>query len=177
MYHLKPVFVASILLVIASIACLGTSSPIQAPPITQVVQITQIVPVTQIVPATQIMPITQIVPNPRGFLNVSYLGQDGSKLIGSGCPGTDYQGVLVDTHLRVSGIDSQKSIERIDVNGNPGTPHWESPCQGIIWGLAEVQEAPGQYSLYFAPVPNIFQYEVTVQYTDGSSKTGTVSVP
>ena len=47
MYYLKPASVASILLVVASIACLVTSSPIQAPPITQVIQVTQIIPVAQ----------------------------------------------------------------------------------------------------------------------------------
>jgi hypothetical protein len=47
-----------------SMACSITGSPIQSPPITQIVQVTQIVPVTQIVSnqVTQIVPVTQNSP-------------------------------------------------------------------------------------------------------------------
>jgi len=82
----------------------------------------------------------------------------------------------------MSGLSSQKTIERIDAIGITDRPssHWVWPCEGVaggVWGLLAVQESPGEYSLYFAPVPNITRYEVTFRYSDGSSKMGTVDVP
>ncbi len=62
--HQKVITILTVFFLI-SIACSVTGSPIQSPPITQIVQVTQIVPITQIVPnqVTQIVPVTQIAPN------------------------------------------------------------------------------------------------------------------
>ena len=62
-------------------ACYVTINPPPATSAPQVVQVTKVITI----------PVTQVVEAPK----VTYLGQDGSKLIGSNCPGTDYRGVVV----------------------------------------------------------------------------------
>ena len=80
------------LLIATSLACSVSSSPTQAPPITQVVQITQVVPVTQpsvpvtqIVAVTQIVPVTQIVSPAHRDLQATFFGQDGGSYAGQLC--------------------------------------------------------------------------------------------
>lgn len=59
----KQTIVIIITLIITSLACSIIGSPIQASPITQVVQVTQIVQVTPVPPITQVVIVTKVVPN------------------------------------------------------------------------------------------------------------------
>lgn len=106
-------------------------------------------------------------------LNVTYHGQDGSKIIGSGCPGTDYQGQQNNIHFTVSGIDASKQVNRVVVAGDHSTLTWEKPCQSA-WALEAIQNG-GQWDVYIAPSDPTEIYTLLFFYTDNSMALGMVS--
>src|SRR5687767_12038590 len=61
-------------------------------------------------------------------LDVTFLGQDGNKLIGSGCPGTDAEGSITNYHFSVKGVDNNRVVTRIVVAGDNSTLTWALPC-------------------------------------------------
>jgi hypothetical protein len=170
------------MMLLAPIACKTISSraPSQLPPITQVVAVTQIVPVTQINPVTQIMPGTVVAPlTPQvrlQRLSVSFLGQDGHSIIGSGCPGSDGKGTIVDYHLMVSNVEENRKVERIIVTGDNSTLTWESPCSNA-WALSAKDLGTGNWEIFIAPSLPSRVYTVMVFYEDNSFALGMVITP
>jgi hypothetical protein len=169
--------------ILAALACSTATLPIQLPPlpITQVVQATQIVPVTRVVPVTQVPPLTQAVPPAPGAslkpdivltrLIVTYYGQDGHKVIGSGCPGTDGKGAIVDNHLMVSNVDQAKKVKWIGVAGDNSTLTWEWPCSRA-WALSATDLGNGVWDVFIAPSEPTQVYTVMVFYEDNSFAVG-----
>jgi hypothetical protein len=160
-----------------SLACRTAGSPAQSPPppVTQVVAVTQIVPVTRIVPVTQIVPAgPAMLPTPGIVLNrlgVSFLGQDGHKVIGSGCPGTDGKGTIVDYHILVSNVDEDKMVQRIIVTGDNSTLTWEWPCH-TAWALLAKDLGNGIWDVFIAPSEASMVYTVMVFYEDNAFALG-----
>jgi hypothetical protein len=182
--HKKYVFVvlAFNLIILASFACKVTGSPTQElpPPITQVIAVTQVIPITQIVPVTQVIPVTEIPPNLETLLvpkiilqrlGVSFLGQDGHKVIGSGCPGNDGKGTIVDYHLTVNNVDEDKKIQRIIVAGDNSTLTWELPCSDA-WALSVKNSENGNLEIFIAPSMSSRVYTVMIFYEDNSFALG-----
>jgi hypothetical protein len=54
-------------------------------------------------------------------LQVAFLGQDGHRLIGSGCPGNDGGGTILDYHFIVNGVDTDRHVQRVSVAGDNST--------------------------------------------------------
>ena len=164
-------------LILASLACGESSSqaPSPPPPITQIVAVTQVVPVTQMVPITQIVPATMPVDMEPEIilhrLNVSFIGLDGHKLIGSGCPGTDGKGAIVDYHLIVSNVAEDRQVQRIIVAGDNSTLTWEWPCSKD-WALSARDLGNGTWDLFIAPSLPSQVYTVMVFYEDDSFALG-----
>src|SRR5512133_185451 len=50
-------------------------------------------------------------------LKVAYMGLDGHRLIGSGCPGRDGMGSIENYHFVVSGVDIDRKVQRVLVTG------------------------------------------------------------
>ncbi|MEW6404709.1 MAG: hypothetical protein AB1649_23175 [Chloroflexota bacterium] len=169
------------LLGLMSFACQMTGSPLQSnPPITQVIAVTQIVPVTQVVTVTEMPPVAVDVPlKPEIILlrlDVSFLGQDGHKVIGTGCPGTDNKGTVVDYHFIVSNVDEDKDVERIIVAGDNSTLTWESPCSKD-WALLAKNLGNGNWEIFIAPSEPARIYTVIFFYDDSSFALGMDTTP
>lgn len=109
-------------------------------------------------------------------LEVVYLGQDGQRLIGSGCPGTDGQGVLENVHFIVQGVDTAKKVERVLVAGDNSTLTWEWPCSND-WGLLAKDAGNGTWEVFIAPSLPTEIYTLIFFYDDNSMALGMVSVP
>ena len=109
-------------------------------------------------------------------LDVAYLGPDGHKLIGSGCPGSDGLGAIVDDHLVVSGVDTDRAVRRVLVAGDNGTLTWEWPCTGS-WALMAKEASPGEWDVFIAPSYNAGIYTVIFFYDDNTMAIGMVGVP
>jgi len=109
-------------------------------------------------------------------LSVAFLGQDGHKVIGSGCPGSDGKGTIVDYHLVVSGIDEGKEVQRIIVAGDNSTLTWESPCSDD-WALAANNLGNGNWEIFIAPSLPSRTYTVIFFYADDTFALGTGIVP
>jgi hypothetical protein len=127
-------------------------------------------------PAPVAAPLT--VTTPRIVLqrlHVAYWGQDGATFIGSGCPGRDGKGVLVDYHFTVDGVDTSRAVTRILVAGNDSTVTWEWPC-GHTWGLHAVDQGDGFWDIYVAPSEPTEVYTVVFFYDDNSMAMGMVEV-
>ena len=169
------------IVLLASLACGSADAPTWAqPPITQIVAVTQVVPVTQVVLVTQVVPGTrQLSTKPELILqrlDVSFLGQDGHKVIGSGCPGTDGKGGIVDHHLLVSNVADDKTVERIIVTGDNSTLTWEKPCDHA-WGLAANVLGNGNWEIFIAPSLPSRVYTVMIFYDDNSFALGMDTAP
>jgi hypothetical protein len=108
-------------------------------------------------------------------LQVVYWGQDGSTLIGSGCPGNDGKGTLIDYHFTVNGVDTGKDVTRIVVAGNNSTVTWANPCSNT-WGLYSINQGAGRWELYVAPSEPTSIYTVVFFYADNSMALGMVEV-
>ncbi len=173
---------AFVSMIALSLACGTASSPTQppAPPITQVVAITQLVPVTQVLPVTQIVAVGTPMPATPGIvlnrLSVSFLGADGHKVIGSGCPGSDGKGAIVDYHILVGNVDPDKKVEHIIVTGDNSTLTWEWPCQAA-WALSAHDRGNGNWELFIAPSSSSQIYTVMVFYEDNTFALGMSSAP
>lgn len=165
---------------LASLACQVTGSPTQteATPVIQIIPITQIIPVTQIVAVTEISPDLNVPLEPEIILkrlNVSFLGQDGKKVIGSGCPGTDGKGTIVDYHFVVGSLDENKEVKRVLVAGDNSTLTWASPCSNN-WALAATNLGNGIWEIFIAPSLPSKTYTVLFFYTDATLALGMVNV-
>jgi hypothetical protein len=110
-------------------------------------------------------------------LDVAYHGQDGVRVIGSGCPGDDGRGVWFDYHFSVSGVDPQRPVTRILVKGDTSTLTWEWPCSGTVWGLYALDRQHGQWDIYVAPSETATMYTILFFYDDDSFAMGMVAVP
>lgn len=106
-------------------------------------------------------------------LYVTYHGQDGSTLIGTGCPGNDSKGTIIDIHFSVTGVDPSRRVTRILVAGNNSTLTWEKPCNGD-WGLEAIQGENGQWEIYIAPSEAAEIYTLLFFYEDNSMAMGMV---
>ena len=121
----------------------------------------------------------QTTPSPKLILqrlSVAFLGQDGHTIIGSGCPGNDGKGTIVDYHLIVSGIDETKDVQRIIVAGDNSTITWESPCSDD-WGLSATNLGEGTWEIFIAPSLPTRVYTVIVFYDDDTFALGMGLVP
>lgn len=164
------------LLILASLSCQMTNSLTQIPitPVIQVIPITQIIPVTQIVTATETPFMLKVSLNPEIVLqrlDVSFLGQDGKQVIGSGCPGIDGKGEIVDYHFIVSGVDENKEVQKVLVAGDNSTLTWASPCSNN-WALDITNLGNGVWEIYIAPSLPSKIYTILFFYTDATIALG-----
>ena len=112
-----------------------------------------------------------------GRLQVTFLGINSDSLIGSGCPGDDGRGSILNYHLRVEGVSSQKQVTRMVVLGNVGTDTWEWPCSNA-WALLAKPESNGEsWEIYVAVANPQTAYTVIIFYDDESIALGTAIVP
>ncbi len=168
------------LLILVSLSCQGTGSATQtasAPGTQQVIPITQIVSVTQIITVTELSPDLNAPVEPEIILqrlNVSFHGQDGKKVIGSGCPGTDGKGIIVDYHFVVDGVDENKEVQRVLVAGDNSTLTWASPCSNN-WALDATNVGNGIWEIFIAPSLPSKIYTVLFFYTDATVALGMVN--
>lgn len=109
-------------------------------------------------------------------LEVTYYGQDGQTVIGSGCPGNDGRGSQNDIHFAVAGVDPGKQVSRIVVAGDNSTLTWQLPCSGTgSWELAAEQASDGLWDIYVAPSDYAGVYTILVIYSDNSLAMGMVT--
>jgi hypothetical protein len=104
-------------------------------------------------------------------LTIEYLGQDGHRLIGSGCPGTDFKGSLEDYHFIVHGVDPGLPVTRILVTGDHSTLTWEWPCHGD-WALLGRDTGGGNWDIFIAPSLASKIYAFIFFYKDDSMAMG-----
>jgi hypothetical protein len=109
-------------------------------------------------------------------LSVAFLGQDGHKVIGSGCPGTDGKGTIVDYHFVIGNVDADKKVQRIIVAGDNSTLTWELPCSND-WALSATDLGNGNWEIFIAPSLPSKVYTVIFFYTDDTFALGTGMVP
>lgn len=109
-------------------------------------------------------------------LSVAFLGQDNHKIIGSGCPGNDGKGIIIDYHLVVSGVDERKKVERILVAGDNSTLTWEMPCSDD-WALSATNLGNGNWEIFIAPSLPSKVYTVIFFYDDNTFALGMGIVP
>jgi len=104
-------------------------------------------------------------------LKVEFLGADGHKLVGSGCPGTDGRGSIVDYHFIVQGVDTDRQVDRILVAGDNGTLTWQWPCTDS-WGLLANDLGAGTWEVYIAPSLPSDLYSIILFYDDNTFALG-----
>jgi hypothetical protein len=104
-------------------------------------------------------------------LGVAFLGQDGHKIIGSGCPGVDGKGTIIDYHLIVSNVDESKRVSRILVAGDNSTLTWEWPCSND-WALSAENLGNGNWEIFIAPSLPSRVYTVMFFYEDNTFALG-----
>jgi len=109
-------------------------------------------------------------------LSVAFLGQDNHKIIGSGCPGNDGKGTIIDYHFVVSGVDDSKKVERILVTGDNSTLTWELPCSDD-WALSATNLGNGNWEIFIAPSLPSKVYTVIFFYDDDTFALGMGVVP
>lgn len=109
-------------------------------------------------------------------LNVAFLGQDNHKIIGSGCPGNDGKGIIIDYHLIVSGVDESKRVKRILVAGDNSTLTWEFPCNND-WALSATNLGNGNWEIFIAPSLPSKVYTVIFFSNDDTFALGMGTVP
>jgi len=109
-------------------------------------------------------------------LSVAFLGQDGKAVIGSGCPGDDGKGTIIDYHLVVGGVDESKEVHRIIVAGDNSTLTWEFPCSDN-WALSASNLGNGNWEIFIAPSLPSKVYTVMFFYDDDTFALGVGVVP
>lgn len=109
-------------------------------------------------------------------LQVAFLGQDGHRLIGSGCPGNDGAGTIIDYHFIVKGVDTDRHVQRVSVAGDNSTLTWEWPCSDN-WGLLAKEISAGQWDIFIAPSLPSEMYTIIFFYDDNTLALGMVRVP
>ena len=110
-------------------------------------------------------------------LGVAFLGQDGHTVIGSGCPGVDGKGTIVDYHLIISNVDTGKKVQRILVAGDNSTLTWEWPCNNNDWALSATDLGNGNWEIFIAPSLPSKVYTVMFFYDDNTFALGMGIVP
>ncbi len=109
-------------------------------------------------------------------LEIEFLGQDGHRLIGSGCPGTDVMGSVDNYHFVVRGVDIDRRVVRVLVAGDNSTLTWAWPCSDS-WGLLAKDQGEGYWDVYIAPSSSSQIYTLIFFYEDNSMVLGMVQVP
>jgi len=109
-------------------------------------------------------------------LSVAFLGQDGNAVIGSGCPGTDGKGTIINYHLVVGGVDESKEVHRIIVAGDNSTLTWEFPCSDN-WALSASNLGNGNWEIFIAPSLPSKVYTVMFFYDDDTFALGVGIAP
>ena len=109
-------------------------------------------------------------------LSVAFLGQDNHKVIGSGCPGTDGKGTIIDYHFVVGNVDEDKKVQRILVAGDNSTLTWELPCTND-WALSATDLGNGNWEIFIAPSLPSKVYTIIFFYTDDTFALGMAIVP
>jgi len=104
-------------------------------------------------------------------LEVVYLGQDGHKVIGSGCPGSDGQGQIIDLHFALSGVDVSRNVDHIVVAGDNSTLTWEYPCH-YAWELRANDLGMGRWEIFIAPSLPSRIYTILFFYDDNTLALG-----
>ena len=108
-------------------------------------------------------------------LDVEYLGQDGHRLIGSGCPGTDRKGSIENYHFFVHGVNTDRKVQRVIVAGDNSTLTWETPCSDD-WGLLARDLGAGNWEIFISPSLPTEIYTVIFFYDDNTFALGMDSV-
>jgi len=107
-------------------------------------------------------------------LNVSFLGQDGKQVIGSGCPGNDGKGEIIDYHFVIGGVDENKEVQRVLVAGDHSTLTWAAPCSNN-WALEAENLGNGIWEIFIAPSLPSKIYTVLFFYADNTVALGMVN--
>ena len=164
-HHMKKLLIICLLL-LTSLACslaelpgLAAPTPINVPP-------------TESVPTIAYIPTPQVI---LQRLEVAYLGLDGNKVVGSGCPGDFDRGTVVDHHFSVAGVDTGKKVSRIVMTGDNSTLTWAMPCSDN-WELAALDSGNGNWDILIAPSVPSRVYTVMFFYTDNSIALGMTTV-
>lgn len=126
-----------------------------------------------------LVPTLASIPTPHIILQrlkVSFLGQDGNKLIGSGCPGNDGKGSIVDYHFSVSGVDVYREVTRVVVTGDNSTITWAKPCSDN-WELVALDAGSGNWDVFVAPSETSHIYTILFFYSDNSVALGMTIAP
>ena len=134
---------------------------------------------TPLIPSVTPIPTLVSVPTPRIILQrlkVSFLGLDGNRLVGSGCPGDYARGDIVDFHFSVAGVDVYREVERIVVAGDNSTITWALPCSDN-WELVAHDGGDGNWDLFVAPSEPSYIYTVFFFYSDHSMALGMTAAP
>jgi hypothetical protein len=146
-------------------------------------QVTDSSPQTTPTPTSQVVIVTKISSDLNASLrpeiilqrlNVAFLGQDGKKVIGSGCPGSDGKGAILDYHFIVGGVDENKEVQRISVAGDHSTLTWASPCSNN-WALEAKDLGNGIWEIFIAPSLPSKIYTVLFFYKDETLALGMVN--
>jgi len=106
-------------------------------------------------------------------LDVFYLGQDGHKVIGSGCPGNDSKGSIENYHFVVKGVNTDRKVIRVLVAGDNSTLTWEWPCSDN-WGLLAQNINAGVWEIFIAPSLPTQIYTIIIFYDDNTIALGMV---
>ncbi len=109
-------------------------------------------------------------------LHVAYLGLDGNRLVGSGCPGDFGRGQIEDYHFVVTGLDPNREVVRVVVAGDNSTLTWEWPCRDD-WELLAQPVKPGMWELFIAPSLPAKIYTVIFFYDDDRMALGMAEAP
>ena len=109
-------------------------------------------------------------------LQVDYLGQDGHRVIGSGCPGNDGSGSIENYHIVVSGVDVDRDVVRVLVAGDNSTLTWAWPCTDA-WGLVATDTGHGVWDIFIAPSLPTNMYTIFFFYNDNTMALGMVETP
>jgi hypothetical protein len=163
------------LLLGASIACASFGVSISTVPSPVADTPIPVVPAPNLPPAP--VQIEMLPPTPSSpkvivqRLQITYLGLDGHRLIGSGCPGQDGMGSIENYHFMVEGVDIDRHVERVLVTGDNSTLTWESPCKDD-WGLVAKEVEPGTWEIFIAPSLPTRIYTILFFYNDNTFALG-----
>ena len=107
-------------------------------------------------------------------LDVIYLGLDGHKVIGSGCPGMDGKGSIENYHFIVQGVNKDREVTRVLVAGDNSTLTWEWPCSDN-WSLLAQNIDNGTWEIFIAPSSPTQIYSIIIFYDDNTMALGMVN--
>jgi hypothetical protein len=150
------------LLVLASLACLLSATPIG----TSGLDNNHATPLARLGP-----PTAEGLKIVLQRLDVEFLGQDGHRVIGSGCPGNDAKGAVENYHFVISGVDEYRSVSRVVVLGDNSTLTWAWPCSDT-WGLEAENYGDGVWEVYIAPSSPASIYTILFIYDDNTMAVG-----